>query len=74
MTGGVAAFGFIGFVFGPVLLVLATYLWDALGLWFLFADQDQPLSYRAVLLARGRSYFFTAFNFTCHLHCISLNI
>ena len=46
-----------------LLLVLATYLWDALGLWFLFADPDHPLTYRAVLGARGRSYFFTAFNF-----------
>ena len=27
------------------------------------ADPEHPLSYRAVLRARGRSYFFTAFNF-----------
>lgn len=46
-----------------VLLVIALYLWDSLCLWWLFSSHGEPVSYRAILRARGTSYLFAVINY-----------
>ena len=45
------------------MLLLAAYFWDAVSLLVLFRDSQRPLSYVAVLRARGQSYVFSVVNF-----------